>query len=142
MLTNFKKIKIYKKQAMSNLDILKNLNDTLVKIYADDRIPMERKLDIITNLIASNFKFPIQVQTCLKVKFYSIRHGQEEYTIKSIRAEDISNASYTANNKQDFLKVVSKQLREFIEGLIFQFQEEGSDWRFDSIVSFHIRFWE
>jgi hypothetical protein len=52
--------------------------------------------------IASNFKFPIQVQNCLKVKFYSIRHGQKEYTIKSIRAEDISNASYTAKKLTKF----------------------------------------
>jgi hypothetical protein len=44
---------------------------------------------------ASNLKFFIQVQTCLKVMFYHIRHGKEEYTIKSTRAEDISNASYT-----------------------------------------------
>jgi hypothetical protein len=90
----------------------------------------------------SKFKFPIQVQTCLKIRFQRIKGDQVEFKVKNIRADNISNASYTANNRQDFLIVVFKQLREFIEGPIFEFQEERSDWRFEDIESFHIRFWE
>jgi hypothetical protein len=76
----------------------------------------------------------------LKVRFQRIKAGESEYVVKSIRADDISNASYTANNQQDFINIVFKQLREFIEGPIFEFQEGGSDWKFDDIESFHNRF--
>jgi hypothetical protein len=87
----------------------------------------------------SSLKFPVQVQTCLKIRFHRVRNGVDEYIIKNIRADDISNATYTANNREGFIKVVLSQLRDFFEGPIYQFQEEGSDWGFDEITSFHIR---
>jgi hypothetical protein len=41
------------------------LNDTLAKIYADDRIPMDKKIEIITNLTESinNISKAIVTQT-------------------------------------------------------------------------------
>jgi hypothetical protein len=90
----------------------------------------------------SPLKFPVQVQTCLKIRFHLFKNGFDEYIIKNIRADDISNASYTANNREGFIKIVLSQLRDFIAGPIYQFQEEGSDWAFSEITSFHIRFWE
>jgi hypothetical protein len=63
--------------------------------------------------------------------FHCVKNGIDECIIKNIRANDISNATYTSNNRQGFIKVVLSQLRDFIEGQVYQFQEEGSDWRFD-----------
>jgi hypothetical protein len=75
----------------------------------------------------SPLKFPVQVQTCLKIRFHRVKNGVDEYIIKNIRADDISIASFTANNREHFIKIVLSQLRDFIEGQVYQFQEEGSD---------------
>jgi hypothetical protein len=46
----------------------------------------------------SRLKFPIQMQTCIKVVYYRERGGQMEQIIKSFRISDISNLVHTVNN--------------------------------------------
>jgi hypothetical protein len=89
----------------------------------------------------SGLKFPIQIQTCLKMVYYRERNGQIEDTVKSFRIADISNIKNTVNNSEEFKKAATKQLG-FLKDQMFNFSEGGSDWMIDSISMYHIRVWE
>jgi hypothetical protein len=71
----------------------------------------------------SPLKFPVQVQTFLKIKFHRVKNGMDEYIIKNIRADDISNATYTANNREGFIKIVLTHLQISLKAKSINFKK-------------------
>jgi hypothetical protein len=90
---------------------------------------------------ASNFKFPIVLQTSLKVMCTTTSKPGEPLntTYAGHRTDSISNIKHVANNEEQIAKVLEDQLDEVLRKTQIL---EGSDVAVHDIVSYHVRFWE
>jgi hypothetical protein len=106
-----------------------------------DRFPGIATMEFNRIFAGSGLKFPIQIQTCMKVIYYRERNGQVEDIIKSFRISDISDPKNIVNNSEEFKKVAINHIK-ILRDQMFNFSEGGSDWKIESFSMYHIRLWE
>jgi hypothetical protein len=97
--------------------------------------------EIKEKMEASGFKFPIVLQTSMKVVNIVLKKGlPPEPRYRGCRTDSISNIKYIANNEEQLKSVLELQFMEVRERT--KMDGEGSDEQENDIVSYHVRFWE
>jgi hypothetical protein len=98
--------------------------------------------EIKEKMEASKFKFPIVLQTSMKVMVTFTRSAGElpETKYRAHKTDSISNIKYIANDEDQIMKVLGLQFEEVVEET--QMTGEGSGEEQHDIVSYHVRFWE
>jgi hypothetical protein len=98
--------------------------------------------EIKEKMEASKFKFPIVLQTSMKVMVTFTRTAGElpETRYRAHKTDSISNIKYIANDEDQIKKVLRLQFEEVLEET--RLTGEGSGEVHHDIVSYHVRFWE
>jgi hypothetical protein len=142
----------------------------IIEIEEDELKAEERKIKTFSGRLARyaikafnyflssiNIKFPIQIQTYIKAKYFKLVRNKEgkvivdeygnpftEVKIVSYRIRDISNVSYTANNFTGITPVLEDEIYDLVRQIRHD-METWYDWgEYDpEILNFVIiRFWE
>ncbi|MCS7318189.1 MAG: hypothetical protein NZZ41_07805, partial [Candidatus Dojkabacteria bacterium] len=107
----------------------------------------EKILKILEEYIKeSKIKFPIQIQVCFKYLTKKIvvdqKTGEKSFQdcIISMRTDDISNSTYSANDIGEVKNVFKDEIETLLEKI--ESQPSNYDYEPNNLLSFVIRFWE
>jgi hypothetical protein len=87
----------------------------------------------------TNFKFPIVLQTSMKV-MCTFNESERPPIFKGYRTDSIAKIKYITNDFEQVEKLLRMQLDEAIENTGIPLK--GSDIGIKDVVSHHVRFWE